>query len=135
MAWEIDLWGRIRRSTEAARANLLAAECARRGVMLTLVSNVAASYFELVELDRQLQIARDSSNTYAQTLTYFTRRYLGGTDTRLSTSRAEASLEASRATIATLQIQIAQQEDAISVLLGSTPKTIERADLPIHPMA
>jgi len=134
MAWEIDLWGRIRRSTEAARANLLAAEYARRGVMLTLVSNVAASYFELVELDRQLQIARDSSNTYAQTLTYFTRRYLGGTDTKLSTSRAEASLEASRATIATLQIQIAQQEDAISVLLGSTPKTIERADLPIHPM-
>ena len=134
MVWEIDLWGRIRRSTEAARANLLAAEYARRGVMLTLVSNVAAAYFELVELDRQLQIARDSSNTYSQTLTYFTRRFLGGTDTRLSTSRAEASLEASRATIATLQIQIAQQEDAISVLLGSTPKNIERAELPIHPM-
>jgi len=135
MAWEIDLWGRIRRSTEAARANLLAAEYARRGVMLTLVSNVAAAYFELVELDRQLQIARDSSNTYSQTLTYFTRRYNGGTDTRLSTSRAEASLEASRATIATLQIQIAQQENAISVLLGSTPKAIERAESPIHPMA
>jgi outer membrane protein, multidrug efflux system len=134
MAWEIDLWGRIRRSTEAARANLLAAEYARRGVMLTLVSNVAAAYFELVELDRQLKIARDSSNTYSQTLTYFTRRFLGGTDTKLSTSRAEASLEASQATIASLQIQIAQQENAISVLLGSTPKTIERAELPIHPM-
>jgi multidrug efflux system outer membrane protein len=133
MAWEIDLWGRIRRSTEAARANLLAAEYARRGVMLTLVSNVAAAYFELAELDRELQIARDSSSTYEQTLTYFTQRYLGGTDTKLSTSRAEANLEASRATIAALQIQIAQQENAISVLLGSTPKSIERAELPAYP--
>lgn len=135
MAWEIDVWGRIRRSTEAARANLLAAEYARRGVMLTLVSNVAAAYFELTELDRELQIARDSSDTYAQTLTYFNRRYTGGTDTRLSTSRAEGNLEASRATIESLENQIAQQENAISILLGSIPKTIERGDLPVGPMA
>ena len=134
MTWEIDLWGRIRRSTEAARANLFGAEYARRGLMLALVSDVAAAYFELVELDRQLRIARDSSDTYAQTLKYFTRRFRGGTDTRLSTARAEANLEASRATIATLEAQIAQQENAISVLLASIPKSIERAELPIGPM-
>src|SRR5205807_9375820 len=113
MAWEIDLWGRIRRSTEAARANLLAAKYVRRGLMLTLVSDVAAAYFELVELDRQLQIARDSSNYYGQTLTYFTRRYRGGTDTKLSTSRAEASLDSSRAAIASLEIRVSQEENAI----------------------
>jgi len=61
VAWEIDVWGRIRRSTEAARANYLASEDARRGVMLSLVSDVAAAYFQLMELDRELRIARDSS--------------------------------------------------------------------------
>jgi multidrug efflux system outer membrane protein len=97
--------------------------------MLTLVSNVAAAYFQLVELDRELAIARESSNTYSQTLTYFMRRYRGGTDTKLSTSRAEANLDSSQATIAVLERQIAQQEDLISVLLGSTPQAIERVSL------
>ena len=134
VAWEIDVWGRIRRSTEAARADYLASEDARRGVMLTLVSNVAAAYFELMELDRELRIAQDSSRTYEQTFTYFNRRFLGGTDTKLSTSRAEANLEASRATVADLERQIAQQEDAISVFLGATPKEIERVELPVNPI-
>jgi multidrug efflux system outer membrane protein len=93
------------------------------------VSNVAAAYFQLVELDRELAIARESSNTYSQTLTYFMRRYRGGTDTKLSTSRAEANLDSSQATIAVLERQIAQQEDLISVLLGSTPQAIERVSL------
>jgi multidrug efflux system outer membrane protein len=134
MAWEIDVWGRIRRATEAARANMLAAEYARRAVMLTLVSNVAAAYFQLLELDRELKIARDSSDTYSETLAYFTRRYEGGTDTRLSTSRAEANLAASQASIESLVIQIAQQENAISLLLGHIPRSIERGDLPAGPM-
>jgi multidrug efflux system outer membrane protein len=126
VTWEIDVWGRIRRSTEAARANLLASEETRRGVMLTLASDVATAYFQLIELDRELEIARDSAATYTDTLDLFNRRYLGGTDTKLSVSRAEAALDGSAAAIAALRREIAQQEDALSVLLGSNPESIPR---------
>jgi multidrug efflux system outer membrane protein len=126
VAWEIDVWGRIRRSTEAARAQYLATDEARRGVIVTLVSDVATSYFRLLELDRELAIAHESADTYRRTLDVFTQRYLGGTDTKVSTSRAEANLQASLATIAALTRQITQQEDAISVLLGTNPASIER---------
>ena len=126
LAWEIDVWGRIRRSTEAARAQFLASEEARRGVVVTLVSDVATNYFRLLELDRELAIAHDSADTYRHTLDVFTERYRGGTDTKISTARAQANLQASIATIASLQRQIVAQEDAISVLLGSNPAPVER---------
>jgi multidrug efflux system outer membrane protein len=126
MAWELDIWGRIRRSTEVARAQYLANDEARRGVIVSLVSDVASSYFQLLELDRELAIAHESAETYRQTLDVFTRRYLGGTDTKISTSRADANLQASLATIAALEREIAQQENAISVLLGTNPRPIER---------
>ena len=126
VAWEIDLWGRIRRATEAARAQFWASEEARRGVVVTLVSDVATDYFQLLELERELAIAHESADTYQRTLEVFTQRYLGGTDTKISTSRAEANLQASIASIAALQRQITQQEDAISVLLGTNPGPIER---------
>ena len=93
VAWEIDLWGRIRRSTEAAQAQYLANDEARRGVVVTLVSEVATNYFQLLELDRELAIAHESAETYRRTLDVFTKRYLGGTDTKISTSRAEANLQ------------------------------------------
>jgi len=131
-AWEIDLWGRIRRSTEAAQAQYLASDEARRGVVVSLVSNMASGYFELLELDRELAIAHESADTYGKTLDVFTRRYLGGTDTKISTSRAEANLQASRSTIAALERQIAQAENAISVLLGTNPKPIERGVSLVH---
>jgi multidrug efflux system outer membrane protein len=126
VAWELDIWGRIRRSTEAARAEFLASEDVRRGVMLSLVSDVASAYFRLLELDRQREIAQSSVKTYQQTLDLFTDRYEGGKDTKLSTSRAEASLAASLATIARLDEAIAQQENAISQLLGAPPRPIDR---------
>src|SRR6266850_1372389 len=126
VAWEIDVWGRIRRSTESARAQYLASEEARRGVVVTLVSDVATNYFQLLELDRELAIARESAETYQRTLDVFTERYRGGTDTRISTARAEASLGASLAAIAALTRQIAQQENAISALLGNNPAPIDR---------
>jgi multidrug efflux system outer membrane protein len=128
VAWEIDIWGRIRRATEAARAQFLASEDVRRGVMLSLVSDVAAGYFGLLELDREREIARSSAETYQRTLDLFTQRYEGGKDTKLSTSRAEASLAASLATIARLDQAIIQQENAISQLLGAPPRPIERGN-------
>ena len=90
------------------------------------MSEVASNYFQLLELDRELAIAHESAETYRQTLDVFTKRYRGGTDTKISTSRAEANLQASLSTIAALERQIAQQENAISVLLGTNPRPIQR---------
>jgi outer membrane protein, multidrug efflux system len=130
VAWELDVWGRIRRSKEAAHAEFLASEDIRRGVMLSLVADVAAGYFRLLELDREREIAQSSAETYGRTLDLFTQRFEGGKDTRISTSRAEASLAESLATIARLEEEIVQQENAISELLGSPPRPIERG----HPL-
>jgi multidrug efflux system outer membrane protein len=126
VAWEIDLWGRIRRTTEVARAQFLAGEEARRGIVVGLVGDVAAGYFHLLALDRQMAVARESADTYRRTRDMFTQRYVGGTDTKISSARAEADLQDSIAAIAELQRQITQQENAIHVLLGSNPGPIDR---------
>ena len=126
VAWEVDVWGRIRRATEAARATYLANEEARRGVVLTLVSQMATEYFRLLELDRELAIARESADAYAKAYALFRERYRQGTDTEISSSRAAAALQASRSTVAALELQIIEQEDAISALLGEAPHAIER---------
>jgi multidrug efflux system outer membrane protein len=125
--WELDLWGRIRRSTEAARANLFAQEDVRRGVMLTLVSDVATGYFSLLELDREMAIARESSKVYKQTLDLFSQRFEFGKDSKLPVERAQAAYDSSLATIAALKRAIIQQENAISILLGAYPNDIVRA--------
>jgi multidrug efflux system outer membrane protein len=126
LAWELDVWGRIRRSTEAARASLFAQEYVRRGVMLTLVSDVATGYFGLLELDREMAIAEDSAATYKKTLDLFTQRFQFGKDSKLPVARAQAAYDASLANIAALQRAIVQQENALSILLGAFPEKIAR---------
>lgn len=128
-AWEIDVWGRIRRSTEAARANLYAQEDIRRGVLLTLVTDVASSYFQLIELDRELAIAENSTSVFKRTLDLFTDRFKAGRDSELPVQRAEANYRAANANVANLKRAIAVQEDALSVLLGAYPKDIVRGRL------
>jgi multidrug efflux system outer membrane protein len=125
-AWEFDVWGRIRKSTEAAEANLMAQEDIRRGVMLSLVTDIATGYFRLLELDRELAIAQDSSATFKQTLDLFTQRFEAGRDSRLPMDRSRANYEASGARIAEIRRQIAVQEDALSVLLGGYPQGVAR---------
>jgi multidrug efflux system outer membrane protein len=125
-AWEADVWGRIRRSTEAARANLYQQEAIRRGVMLTLVTDVAAGYFRLLELDRELAIAEDSARAFGKTLDLFTLRYQAGKDSVLPSDRSRANFEASNARVADLKRQIAQQENALSILCGGYPRAIPR---------
>ena len=125
-AWELDLWGRIRHTTEAAQANLYGQEDVRRGVMLTLVSDLAADYFKLLELDQELTIARDSAETYKKTLDLFTYRFEGGKDSRLPVERAQAAYESANAAIHAVTLQIGQLENAISILVGDYPRTIER---------
>jgi outer membrane protein, multidrug efflux system len=124
VAWEADLWGRLRRENEAARAQYLATEEARRGVMLSLVTDVAQAYFELLELDLELQIAKDTSDSFTQTLKLFTQRLEGGVASKLDTSRAAAALATAAASIPEIERQIAIKENQISVLLGNNPAPI-----------
>ena len=123
-AWEADLWGRIRRLNEAARAQYLATEEARRGVMLSLVSEVAQAYFQLLDLDLQLDIAKQTTNSFDQTLDIFTTRLEGGVASKLETSRAAAARATAAAFIPELERQIAVTENQISVLLGQNPHPI-----------
>jgi multidrug efflux system outer membrane protein len=125
-AWEPDLFGRIRHSTDAARAGLFAQEDVRRGVMLSLVTDVAIGYFALIELDRQLAIAHESQQAYKQTLDLFTQRFQAGRDSKLGVVRAQAAYDDSTARIASLDRAITQQENALSVLVGSYPQAIQR---------
>jgi multidrug efflux system outer membrane protein len=125
--WELDLWGRIRRLNEAARANLLATEEARRGVRLTLLSDVASDYFQLLELDRELEIDAYTTNSFTDSLNIFTRRMEGGAGSDLETSRAEAALADAKAATPSVLEQIATTENALCVLLGRSPGPIARS--------
>lgn len=126
LAWEIDVWGRIRRANEAARADLYAAADVRRGVLLSLVSDVAQAYFDLLALDRELEIARESTADFQDTLDLFRRRYEGGVGSKLQTTRAAAALARTAAVIPETESRIAAVENRISVLLGRPPGPVPR---------
>lgn len=123
-AWEADVWGRIRRLNESAKAQYLSTEDAKRGVMLSLVSDVAQSYFELLGLYLQLEIAKENTESFNQTLKLFTQRLEGGVASKLQTSRAAAAQATAAATIPEFERQIAIKENQISVLLGQNPGPI-----------
>jgi len=125
-SWEIDIWGRIRRSTEAARAELFASEAFRRGVWLSLVSSVAQAYFELRELDLELEIAQHTVASFQDTQRLFDRQYRGGVASRLEPLRAEAALAQAAAAIPSLEARIVAKENELSVLLGRQPGPIPR---------
>lgn len=127
VAWEGDLWGRIRRENEAARAQYLATEQARRGVMLSLVSDVAQSYFQLLDLDLQLEIAKQATDSFSQTLQLFTQRLEGGVASKLDTSRAAAAEATAAASIPEIQRQIAITENEINILLGNNPAPVSHS--------
>jgi outer membrane protein, multidrug efflux system len=137
MAWEVDVWGRIRRATEASLADLFATEDVRRGVVLTLITDVAQAYFELRELDLELEIAKRTRDSFQQTLDLFMRQLLGGVGNKLATSRAEAALADAAATIPELENEIVAKENQLSILLGRQPGEIARGaaltDQPIAP--
>jgi multidrug efflux system outer membrane protein len=125
-SWEIDLWGRIRRLNESARAQFLATQEARRDVTISLISQVAQDYFQLLALDQQLAIAQRSTNSFGASLKIFNERLQGGVASKLETSSAEALMDAAAATIPELEQQIALQENQLSVLLGQNPGAIRR---------
>lgn len=125
--WELDLWGRVRRLNEAARAQFLASEEARNGVRLSLLSDVASDYFQLLELDRELEIDAYTTNSFSDSLLIFRQRMNGGTGTGLETSRAEAALADANAATPYVLEQIAQTENELCILLGRNPGPIARS--------
>jgi outer membrane protein, multidrug efflux system len=133
-AWELDLWGRVRRLDEAARSQYLATEEARRGVQLSLVSDVATAYFELLELDEELSIDREAVQSFGESLKLFNRQLEGGVASRLDTESAEAALATSMARIPDIERQISIKENQISVLVGRNPGPVARG-LPLGDQA
>ncbi len=124
--WELDLWGRIRRLNESARAQYLATEEAQNGVRLSLISSVAQAYFELLALDLQIDIAQRTTNSFGQTLRIFEQRRASGVASRLETARAQAALSSAASTVPELERQIALKENEINILLGRPPGPVER---------
>jgi multidrug efflux system outer membrane protein len=126
LSWEVDLWGRVRHLTAAAKAQYLATEEARRGVTLTLVSEVAAAYFDLRQLDQDLEIARRNAAAFQDTFNLFNTQLQGGVASGLETSNAEASWANVAAQIPALESQIAAKENQLALLLGRNPGAVPR---------
>jgi outer membrane protein, multidrug efflux system len=125
-AFQLDFFGKLRRATEAARAQVLATEDARQVVVLTLVSDVANDYFTLLQLDLQLAITRDTVKTQTDSVKLTQLRLDHGVATKLDVLQAQQVLDTANAQIPDLERQIAQEEDAISILLGNYPQDIAR---------
>jgi multidrug efflux system outer membrane protein len=125
-AFQLDLFGKLRRATEASRAQLLATEDARETVILTLVSDVASDYFALLQLDLQLQITHETVKTQEDSVKLTKLRVEHGVATKLDVLQAQQVLDSANATIPDLERQIAQEENAISILLGNYPLAVPR---------
>jgi len=126
LSFEVDIWGRLRRATEAARANLLSTEENRKAVVTTLVSDVATAYFTVRELDSELEISKRTLDTRRTSLQLVQARQGGGVATLLDLRQTEQLVFTAAETIPTLQQQIEQTENQISLLLGQNPGEVSR---------
>ena len=124
--WELDFWGKFRRATEAARANLLASESARQEVMLTLVANVSGAYFQLRALDLELEISKRTLASRRESLRLTTILADHGSTSMLDVRQAEQLVFTAAAEIPALEQQIEQEENLISILVGKNPDTVVR---------
>jgi outer membrane protein, multidrug efflux system len=124
--WDVDLWGRVRRLSEAARADLLATEEARRGVILSLVSSVADGYIQLRGLDTQLDVSKRTLASYAESLKLFELQFQHGQVSKMIVEQSRSQYETAASVISSIESQIAQTEDAMNILLGRNPGPIPR---------
>ena len=125
-SWEIDVWGRLRRLTEAARADLLSTEEGRRAVILTLVASVANGYVNLRDLDKQLEIAISTAKTREGSYKLFTLRFEAGIISEVELTQVKSEYEQALARVPFIRKQVTQQENGLSVLLGRNPGPIAR---------
>ena len=126
LAWELDFWGKYRRANESARANLLATQWARQAVISTLISDVAAAYFQLRELDLELEISRRTLASRRDSLQLTQTLASGGATSMLDVRQAEQLVFTAAETIPDLERRIEQQENFLSILLGNNPGPITR---------
>ena len=124
--WELDFWGKFRRATEAARANLLATEWGQKAVISSLVSNVATAYFQLLELDMELTISKETLDSRKESLRLVEIREQGGTTSLLDVRQSQELVYTAAANIPDLERRIEQQENFISILLGQNPAPVTR---------
>ncbi len=124
--WEIDLWGRVRRLTEAAQANLLATQEARRGVILSLVASVGSNYLALRGLDEQLAISKQTLEAYAKSLKLFELKFQHGQISQMNVEQVKVQYQTAAAQIPIIRQQIVVTENALSILLGRNPGPIPR---------
>ena len=124
--WELDFWGKFRRATEAARASLLATEWGQKAVMSSLVSNVASAYFQLLELDSEMEISRGALASRKESLRLVEVRAKGGVTSMLDVRQSEQLVYTASAAIPDLERRIEQQENLISILLGKNPEPVTR---------
>jgi len=129
-AFQLDLFGQLRRATQAARAQLLATEDAQKTVILTLVSDVASDYFQLLQLDLELQITRGTVENQVRSVELTKLQLSHGVATRLDVLQAQQVLDTANRQIPELQREIGREEDAISILLGNYPEDVHRG----HPL-
>jgi multidrug efflux system outer membrane protein len=127
--FELDIWGRLRRATEAARADLLAADWTRKAVVTTLISDVATAYFSLLELDMELEIAKNTLGVRSESLRLINRQLEGGVGTLLDVRQGEQLVYTASQSIPNAERQIEQTENQISFLLGQNPGSVSRSRL------
>jgi multidrug efflux system outer membrane protein len=125
-SWEIDIWGKLRRATEAARADLAAAEDIRSGVILSLVTSVATAYIDLRSLDQQLDIAQQTLKLREESVRLFGIRFKGGNISEMELSQVRSEYYVALASIPDLEKRVRQQENLINFLLGRNPGPINR---------
>ena len=128
-SFEIDIWGRLRRATEASRADLLAADWNRKAVITTLVSDVATGYFNLLELDMELEIAKNTLGTREESLRLLRTQLRGGVGTLLDVRQGEQLVYTASEVIPDNERLIQQTENLISLLLGRNPGPVARTSL------
>jgi multidrug efflux system outer membrane protein len=124
--FEIDIWGRLRRATESAQAQLLASDWNRKTVITTLISDVATAYFNLLELDMELAIARNTLGTRQESLRLIRTQLQGGVGTLLDARQGEQLVYGAAQTVPATEQQIEQTENQISLLLGKNPGPVTR---------
>ncbi len=127
--WELDIWGRIRRANEAVRADLLARKENQRAIILTLISTVAQSYFDLLQFDMQLDIARRALTSWEKSVAISRAQLQGGLTSRLDLDQFEAERANAAARVAGFERQIVQKENELSVLIGRNPLPVTRGHL------
>jgi len=126
LSFEVDLWGKLRRATEAAQADLLATEASYRNVTISLVSNVASVYFLLRDLDARLQVARDTVNGRRESLGIIQARFDKGTVPELDVNQAQVELAIAEAAVSAFERESVQAENALQFLLGRNPGPVQR---------